>query len=156
MDNKKGDFRLIFANFPALVPTNPPDSWDGETWELYTSLAACWTWRGTRYTLRVAPPFTTDGGSVPRAFWRVCGHPFGRQLMAYLVHDALYATELVPRKNADAILYDMMRADGATMIQCGAEYTAVRTFGGAVWEKHTRKSIRLARELVTLDLRKEA
>ena len=36
---------------------------------------------------RAFPGLITDGGSVPRFFWRVIGSPFTFCLIAYLIHD---------------------------------------------------------------------
>ena len=46
----------------------------------------------TRGGCHVAPlGFPFDGLSIPRLFWRLAGHPFGRNLPAGVIHDVLCA-----------------------------------------------------------------
>ena len=49
---------------------------------------------GDTYTAHAG--LITDGGSIPRFFWRVAGSPFTYYLLAYLIHDDL-------RKAADKL-----------------------------------------------------
>ena len=66
------------------------------------------------------------------------------------MHDALYASELVPRAIADELFYDLMFYCGVEEIKRKAMYEAVSEFGGEVWEDHTQESIENAREFVSI------
>lgn len=108
------------------------------------------------YTVRIWPHvydvhrgFQTDGASIPRAFWRVTGHPFDPQLIyGAIIHDAAYRHALytdgallaVKREKADALFLKIMT--GCTVgVRGGIDvsvgwwrrsivYRAVRMFGG--------------------------
>lgn len=95
--------------------------------------------------------FITDGGSIPWWYeWRL--NPVGKYLKAYLVHDILYATELIDRATADAILRAMMKAMGANRFIRNAVYAAVRIGGGSVWKYHTIAGVMGSRDLVTMQV----
>ena len=72
---------------------------------------------GTTYKLVCPKGMETDGASIPRFFWRVCGSPFTFCLLAYLIHDEhrAAADELVDaeirkqaRKAADILFSEML------------------------------------------------
>ena len=48
--------------------------------------------------------FVSDGGSIPRFFWRLFNPLDGRYLKYYIQHDFIYATGLRDRKSADILL----------------------------------------------------
>lgn len=98
---------------------------------------------------------TTDGASVPRLAWRVIGHPFAKDLLPHaLIHDALYASELLPRGEADDWFLASMAsareryALGVGWARRNAVWSAVRAAGGLVWSRHTPASVAAARALV--------
>jgi len=86
----------------------------------------------------------TDGGSKPRIFWSLFGHPYDRFLPAYVIHDAMcerawsmvvsgQATEgWKARKKADIIFVHMLEFLGASPKTARWYYKAVRT--GAAWD----------------------
>jgi len=79
--------------------------------------------------------FTTDGASVPRFLWHVLP-PFGRYLKAAVIHDHLYVTREVSRKDADGIFRRMMREAGVNKVKRYTMWAAVRLFGWTVWRKN--------------------
>lgn len=89
-------------------------------------------------TITVPPGFVTDFASVPRFFWRILP-PFGRYSPAAVVHDYLYATALVTRREADSIFYDLMRLCDVPAWKRSVMAQALRVFGGRAWAKHRRK-----------------
>jgi len=100
--------------------------------------------------ITILPGFRWDGASVPRFFWRVVGAPFnGKYLPAALLHDALYAAELFPRKRCDAVFLEFMAQLGVPWWRRGAMYLAVRLGGGAVWRGHTARDVARARRLIS-------
>lgn len=76
--------------------------------------------------------FITDGGSIPRFFWRFIGHPFESEYIdRYVEHDHDYQTGRIPRKEADEKLRDGLKADGMGYFKRYTIYWAVRLFGGS-------------------------
>ena len=84
-------------------------------------------WNGKVYVVKEG--FITDGASVPRAMWRVIGHPWAHYMPAAIIHDAFYAFHTVSQKEADKALRDLMRSIGVSALKANAMYAAVRTFG---------------------------
>ena len=89
--------------------------------------------------------FRTDGGSKPRLFWRVLGHPFDRALPSYVVHDwychkarqlkaaGETAAAVTLRRDADRLMREMHRHLGLSSVKANLEYAGVRIgawFGG--------------------------
>lgn len=78
----------------------------------------------------VPADFSSDGASVPRALWWLCGDPMERpRLYAAMLHDWLYTTGVVSRAEADAIYYAMLRHFGYSPVDASVNYLAVRLFG---------------------------
>jgi len=95
-----------------------------------------WTliFRGEYYT--VPAGFETDGASIPRLLWRICGHPLTiPRLYAALVHDWLYSGGDVDatRKDADDLYRDLQIALGISKVKAYTEWSALRMFGGSHW-----------------------
>jgi hypothetical protein len=78
---------------------------------------------------------TTDGASIPRFLWRVCGHPLeAPRVYAALLHDWLYAVGWqmgISRKKADEIYRALLRHFGVSAWIAATEYYALRLCGGA-------------------------
>ena len=88
-------------------------------------------WNGHIYVIKAG--FVTDGASIPRAMWRIVGHPWGHYMPAAVLHDAFYASHLVSREEADEALRDLMLAIGVPKWKAIAMYQAVKMFGGFAW-----------------------
>lgn len=94
--------------------------------------------------------FRFDGASIPRALWSIIGNPWqGEFLPAATVHDALYATEYVPRAVADKAFYDLLRRQGVGRAKAWAMYLAVVAFGWRLWP-HSAYSISKARSYCSI------
>jgi hypothetical protein len=98
---------------------------DGQNWQLLAPLLVA---IGDSL-IRVPNGFITDFASVPRiplAFMLFgnIGH------RAAVVHDYLYVTAQVSRKQADEILRDLLREEGAGSLRASLMYAGVRV-GGA-------------------------
>lgn len=106
---------------------------------------------GVKFRLIFSPGYRTDGASIPRAFWRLIGHPMQMPLLIpALVHDGLYSGELCTRAEADTAFLDLMKKVGILWAKRNAVYPAVRVGGWNVWRKHTAKSIAKSRALCVL------
>lgn len=101
--------------------------WVGPLWEGVTVPA--WT--------------TTDGASIPRMLWRVCGHPLeAPRVYAATLHDWLYenGAELgITREEADRCYYALLRHFGVAGWRAKIEYWALRIFGGGHWTGETQE-----------------
>jgi len=79
--------------------------------------------------ITVPKGYQTDLASVPRfLWWYISPHDYGI-LYASILHDWLYATEIVSRKKADQLFYKVMRHEGYDYIRSLSAYYAVRGFG---------------------------
>lgn len=69
--------------------------------------------------------FISDGGSIPRLFWRLFSPLDSRYLKYYIKHDFIYATGIRDRKTADILLrkglekarYEFFPDDGQYIFQ---------------------------------------
>jgi hypothetical protein len=77
----------------------------------------------------------TNGGSIPRIFWRVIGSPWtGQRRYAYVIHDQectdVYelpaSKQTEARKKADDMLYEMCRFLGDSAIAAWTVWMGVR------------------------------
>ena len=95
-----------------------------------------WTlvFRGEFYT--VPAETETDGASIPRALWLVCGEPMQvPRLYAALMHDFLYSggDPEATRKDADDLYRDLLIALGVSSWRAYIEWAALRCFGASHW-----------------------
>lgn len=92
---------------------------------------------GVKYRITIDKGFIFDGASIPRALWRLCGHPFTcPRVAAALAHDWLYASHAVKRETADKIYRELQKVLGINIISRNVEYYTLRAFGGFAWEAH--------------------
>ena len=82
--------------------------------------------------LVVPKGFMFDGASVPR-FARPFFDRLGRNALAALVHDYMYATGCRPRREADRILYDLLVEQRVSVCKAWIVWMAVRLFGVRRW-----------------------
>ncbi len=94
--------------------------------------------QGRDQRFEVPVGFVTDMASVPRAFWTLWP-PVGVYSLAAVLHDYLYATGIVSRKDADGIFRRAMRVSGTGRFTRWPLYWGVRLGGWFAWRKH-RKS----------------
>lgn len=93
--------------------------------------------RGHQFVIAVGA--STDGASIPRFLWRLCGHPLqAPRVYAALLHDYLYRNGWrlgISRKEADECYYALLRHFGIAAWRASIEYGALRVFGGAHYAK---------------------
>ena len=109
--------------------------------------------------IRVPAGFECDGQSYPRLL-QFIDTPQGRGAKAGVVHDHLYWLNGRPasngktysRKEADDIYYDALKASGLNLVSCAVRYRALRLFGWAAWNAHTKRvqKEKMVRPLETL------
>ncbi|MBO7686543.1 MAG: DUF1353 domain-containing protein [Kiritimatiellae bacterium] len=116
-----------------------PDTTLGET---ECVLLSDWTVSVRGHTFTIAAGTTTDGASIPRFLWRLCGHPLeAPRVYAALLHDWLYTGDEsdkdgaqpsdLSRKEADRCYWALLRHFGVPAWRAKIEYWALRMFGGS-------------------------
>ena len=101
---------------------------------------------GRVFIVRVAAGFKFDGCSIPRALWRLCGHPMEvPRVAAALAHDWLYAAHVCDRATADEIFREVCKLVELGAIRRNVEYYALRVAGGAAWNSHGAEDQEFAR-----------
>ncbi|UDQ96805.1 DUF1353 domain-containing protein [Lentisphaerota bacterium WC36G] len=104
------------------------------------------------YKITILRGFLFDGASIPQFFWSTTGSPFDfRFLIAALIHDALYASESLARKEADQIFRLLLKFYKVDIYTRNKMYLAVRIGGGKVWKNHTQESITEARQFIKIE-----
>lgn len=78
--------------------------------------------------IEVPRGFVTDFASIPRFFQRLLPK-LDAHIGASVVHDWLYRSGIVTRKDADDIFLSLMRRAGVGWLKRQAMYRAVRCFG---------------------------
>lgn len=115
---------------------------DREEWEVITEF---WFQTGEDDHIKIPVGFFTDLASTKNI-------PFFPQDDEYnqaaVVHDYLYAAELVPRRVSDIIFKEALRAiPQVPRWKIPIMYFAVRVFGGITYKSHTFESVRKNRML---------
>jgi len=96
---------------------------------------------GITQKVKIHRGFVWDGASIPRVFWLTIGGPYHPKFsVAGLVHDYLYRTQPLPRKEADEIFYRLLRFNGVSYITAKRMYLGVRTGGIFPWKKHRERN----------------
>ena len=89
-------------------------------------------WEVAEPYYEVPAGFVTDGASIPRFLWRLCGHPMeSPRIAAAVVHDWHYTTGDIPRADADALFRELLLEAGVAWHRAIIYWLAVRTFGAA-------------------------
>jgi hypothetical protein len=82
--------------------------------------------------IRVPRGFVTDLASTPKAVWSIYP-PFGKYLVASILHDYLYWRQSCSREQADKILYQAMRDSGVDQSTQTRFFDILNSFGGQAW-----------------------
>lgn len=101
-------------------------------------LARDWQIRVGRVSMTIPAGFVTDGASVPKFLWRLCGHPMeAPRIYAAIVHDWLYSGAVagMTRSQADGIYRDIMIGCGCGRKRSHVEWLALRLCGRSHWYK---------------------
>ena len=89
---------------------------------------------------------TTDGASIPRFLWRLCGHPLqAPRVYAAMLHDWLYAGVAndkaeganpgdIMRRECDLCYWALLRHFGVSAWIARIEYIALRLFGASHYQ----------------------
>ena len=104
---------------------------DGELWRLTEDFAVY----VDGFSFYVPKGFVTDGASIPRFLWRVCGHPLeAKRFPAAVAHDWMYYEDTgCDRATADRLYRVMLVALGVPAWRAWVEWGALRLFGARRW-----------------------
>lgn len=83
-----------------------------------------------KFTVKFKKGFKTDGGSIPTAFsWFAKGWSDDYKYNAtFVMHDALYCSELLPKATADDLLRSSLRDCGMNRFHASSICAAVKAF----------------------------
>ncbi len=101
----------------------------------FTSDSRWWSPKFQRYESEIVAPkgFVCDLASVPKVL-AALAPSWNQTAGAGIVHDLLYRTGALTRWDADAILYEALRAAPSTgRVRATAMWAFVRVFGWAAW-----------------------
>lgn len=131
--------RKLFFYQPNMIPVKGRKN----VWKLTHD----WTiyFRGESYIVPINTE--TDGASIPRALWILCGHPMETpRLYAALLHDYLYGggDPDATRADADDLFRDLQIALGVPRWKAYVEWAALRLCGKSHWYKAVVAAIALA------------
>ena len=118
----------------------------------------CWivqeplVWEDDKYEIRVLKGFDFDFASVPKFL-----HPFlpkdGQEYdRAACLHDALYASNRLPKDECDRLFYEAMILDGVPKYRAKTMHSAVRCCGSSAY--NDIEDIEKYKELIVV-IRKE-
>jgi hypothetical protein len=89
-------------------------------------------WNGR--VIRIPAGFLFDGASIPALAWMLTYTPFHPYIVtAALIHDWIYITHILSRKEADELFKDTALLHHANKIKVEAMYRVLRIAGGMAW-----------------------
>lgn len=123
--------KVVILDLPKIQPSAD----GGECWVLVEDFHVLVD--GMMFT--VPAGFKTDGASIPRFLWRLCGHPLEtRRFPVAVLHDWLYEVDQgLTRQQVDEIYRDGLLSLGFSKWAANAEYYALRLFGASRWMTST-------------------
>lgn len=144
---------IVYVNgiaMPDYHGTGNPDNKNEK--ELSKHWSVCIEVDHFNYKIDISAGFKWDGASIPRALWRLCGHPFTcPREAAALAHDWLYASHAVDQETADKIYRELQKKLGINIISRNVEYYTLRLFGGWAWKAKSALEIHNANYIGTLE-----
>ena len=116
---------------PLIVTPMP----DGRKWQLHEPFTYHIGSRYSSNTVRVPEGFVTDFASVPWGLWNVFP-TWGKYGKGAVIHDYLYQSKEVSRKQADLIFKEAMGVLGVEVWKINLMYWGVRLFGWIGYSKN--------------------
>ena len=108
---------------------------------------------GEVLSVEVPEGFVTDFASVPRVFWTIIPRD-GLVSIPAVIHDFLYRTQVVSRKDADWVMLRVMKEVGVPGWKRWIIHRALRAFGALAWKAQgeARREGATVEELVKREL----
>ena len=116
------------------------------SWVLHEPLI----WEDSKYIITVKSGFDFDFASIPKAVTNLLpknGQEYDR---AACLHDALYASQWLPKAVCDRLFYDAMIAVGVNKAKAWSMYTAVKLFGHSAYKNNDKTEVEHYRKLVVV------
>lgn len=119
----------------------------------------CWileedlVYENDKYIITVKAGFDFDFASVPKIITNILpknGQEYDR---AACLHDALYASNWLPKSECDRLLYEAMLADGVNKTKAWTMYQAVKWFGGSAYKPNNDSEMEYYRQFVTVGIK---
>ena len=115
---------------------------DTATTEIYTVTVSL---IGYDVEITVGSGFLFDGATIPRWLWPLAGAPMEPPHdAAALIHDWLYACQILTKRQADWIYAQVLAQAGYAYWRVAAEWLAVAIFGGAAWAEAKLRDVQYA------------
>ena len=112
---------------------------DGKRWKLQQGFSYCVGKENSDEIIKIEKGFITDFASIPRLFWTIIGHPTGVYGKAAVVHDYLYATQIMTRRRSDAIFLEAMKVLKVSWWRRRTMWFAVRAWAWTAWNRHKKR-----------------
>lgn len=85
--------------------------------------------------IEVGAGYLFDGATIPRWLWPLAGAPMEPPHdAAALIHDWLYACQILPKRQADWIYAQVLAQAGYAYWRVAAEWLSVLLFGDPAWQ----------------------
>lgn len=95
--------------------------------------------------ITVGAGYLFDGATIPRWLWPLAGAPMEPPHdAAALIHDWLYACQILSKRQADWIYAQVLAQAGYAYWRVAAEWLAVTIFGGAAWSEAKLRDVQYA------------
>lgn len=111
------------------------------------------SYENKKYLIEVSGGWETDGASVPKVFQNIFSSYAEQTIFAAIIHDALYMSEALPRKECDLIFLELLKLKGVGWFKRRVMYRAVRLGGGFVWKKHKKSKVKKAKKFVKITVK---
>lgn len=122
--------------------------WDGKQCRFNRDWAVHYTDPDIEFVLILHPKFLTDGGSIPKWAWGVIA-PFGKGILAWFVHDALYGCQYLPREQCDHIMLNLLDYVELGTRKQQEAYWAVRLAAGKAYTNSAERRDPTTDELIS-------
>lgn len=101
--------------------------------------------------VKVSKGLITDGASIPRFLWSIIGCPLnGKYVGSAIVHDALYKSHVLTRKESDKLFLEMLKDNGVGALKRNLMYLAVRVGGYFAWRQYSDDMVEFNKVLVKI------
>lgn len=110
-------------------------------------------WECEKYQIVVKKGFDFDFASIPKIITNILpknGQEYDR---AACLHDALYASQWLPKKVCDKIFYDAMIADRVNKAKARSMHLAVKWFGSSAYKNDNKTEVRYYKNLVIVGVK---